>query len=299
MTETVAVRERAICRVTYWGALVNVILTAAKLLAGIFGHSSAMIADAVHSLSDFVTDIAVVVFVKMASKPSDDCHDFGHGKFETLSTVIIGLALFIVAGGIFYTGAEKIFDIYHGRIIRRPGLIALVAAAVSIGAKEILYRYTKRVGSLYQSQTVVANAWHHRSDAFSSIGTFIGIGGAILLGDTWLVLDPIAAVIVSLMIFKVAYSLVTPGVNELLEKSLPKELEDEILALIADEPDVSDPHNLRTRRLGAGIIAQIHIRLDGNMSVFASHEHTRHIEERMMEHFGEWAHIIVHVEPKR
>lgn len=299
MTDTAASRERTICRVTYWGALVNIVLTSAKLLAGIVGHSSAMIADAVHSLSDFATDIAVVVFVKIASKPSDECHDFGHGKFETLSTVIIGLALFLVAGGIFFTGAEKIIDIYHGQIIQRPGVVALLAAAVSIVTKEWLYRWTKRVGLRCESQAVVANAWHHRSDAFSSIGTFIGIGGAILLGDKWLVLDPIAAVIVSVMIFKVAYDLMIPGINELLEKSLPKELEDEILAIVSEEPDVSDPHNLRTRRLGAGIIAQIHIRLDGIMSVSASHEHTRHIEKRMRERFGEWTHIIVHVEPKK
>ncbi len=299
MTDTAKDRERAICKVTYWGALVNVILTPAKLLAGIFGHSSAMIADAVHSLSDFATDLAVIVFVKIASKPSDDCHDFGHGKFETLSTVIIGIALFLVGSGILFSGAEKIIGIYHGRSIQSPGTIALAAAVVSIIAKELLYRYTKRAGDLYKSSAVVANAWHHRSDAFSSIGTFIGIGGAILLGDKWLVLDPIAAVIVSLLIYKVAYSLVMPGINELLEKSLPKEIEDEILALVAEDPAVTAPHNLRTRRLGAGMVGQVHIRVDGEMSVSASHKLTQHIEERIVKRFGEWAHIIVHVEPKK
>ena len=299
MTDTAEARERAICKVTYWGAFVNVILTLAKLLAGIFGHSSAMIADAVHSLSDFATDLTVIVFVKIAAKPSDDCHDFGHGKFETLSTVISGLALFLVGTGIFVSGTEKIVDIYHGHNIQRPGSIALAAAVVSIIAKELLYHYTKRVGDLYNSSAVVANAWHHRSDAFSSIGTFIGIGGAILLGDKWLVLDPIAAVIVSLLIYKVAYSLVKPGISELLEKSLPKEIEDEILALVGEDPAVSDPHNLRTRRIGAGMVGQVHIRVDGDMSVSASHELTQHIEDRIVKRFGEWAHILVHVEPKK
>jgi len=299
MSDMAGERERAICRVTYLGAWVNIVLTSAKLLAGIIGHSSAMVADAVHSLSDFATDVAVIVFVKVASKPSDEGHDFGHGKFETLSTVIIGIALFLVSAGIFWSGTSKIIDVSNGKLIPRPGIIALIAAALSITTKEFLYRQTRNVGVRYGSNAVIANAWHHRSDAFSSIGTFIGIGGAIFLGDRWLVLDPIAAVVVSLMIFKVAYEIVMPGINELLEKSLPKETEDDILRLVTVDPHVADPHNLRTRRLGGGIVAQVHIRVDGDMSVAASHEITRRIEERMHEKFGELAHIIVHTEPKK
>lgn len=292
-------RERAICHVTYFGAWVNAILTTGKLLAGIFGHSSAMVADAVHSLSDFATDIAVIVFIKVASKPCDEDHDFGHGKFETLSTVIIGFALFLVGGGIFYSGTAKILAVLSGHRIPRPGLIALAAAVVSIVAKELLYRQTRKVGEIYDSQAVIANAWHHRSDAFSSIGTFLGIGGAIFLGDQWLVLDPLAAVIVSVLIVKVAYSIVKPGINELLEKSLPLETETEILRLVTEDPAIQNPHNLRTRRLGAGLIAQVHVRVAGDMSVTTSHELTRHIEDRIHERFGEWAHIIIHVEPMK
>ena len=299
MHETTELRERDICRVTYFGAWVNAALSVAKLLAGVFGHSAAMVADAVHSLSDFATDLAVIVFIKVASRPSDEDHDFGHGKFETLSSVIIGVALFAVGIGIFASGAAKIHTIIDGRPLEAPGTIALVAAAVSIVAKELLFRQTRRVGARHHSPAVIANAWHHRSDAFSSIGTFVGIGGAILLGDRWIVLDPLAAVVVSVLIVKVAFDLVKPGIEELLEKSLPRETEEEILALVTADPAISDPHNLRTRRIGVGIVAQVHVRLDGRMTVAESHELTERVEERFHDRFGDWAHLIIHVEPAK
>ncbi|MGI5867960.1 MAG: cation diffusion facilitator family transporter [Kiritimatiellia bacterium] len=297
MSEANISRERAICRVTYFGAWINAALMAAKFLAGVFGHSAALVADAVHSLSDFATDLAVVVFIKVASKPSDECHDFGHGKFETLSSVVIGLTLFAVGVGIFLSGVAKIRAIAGGEEVRSPGLVAFVAAVVSIGVKECLYRVTRRVGERHQSPAVIANAWEHRSDAFSSLATALGVGGAILLGSRWVVLDPIAAVVVSVMIVKVAYDLVKPGIDELLEKSLPPQIEEEILAIITAEPAVSDPHNLRTRRVGVGIVAEVHVRLDGDMSVAESHALTERIEERFQKRFGEWAHLIIHVEP--
>lgn len=289
---------RAVYRVTLFGAAVNVVLTLVKLAAGVFGRSTALVADAAHSLSDFVTDLVVVIFVRVAAKPSDECHAFGHGKFETLATVIIGLVLFAVGGGIFASGADKVRLVLQGEMLARPSFLALAAAAVSILTKELLYHYTRRVGDRCGSRAVVANAWHHRSDAFSSMGTFAGVGGAWLLGERWVILDPIAAVVVSLMIIRVAWTLTKPGLDELLEKSLPKEMEAEILALVTEDSAVTDAHGLRTRRVGPGIYAEIHVRLDGNMSVDESHEHTLRIEQRMQARFGESAHIIVHVEPK-
>lgn len=298
MTSTKTNRERTVYTVTFIGALVNLALSILKLVAGWFGRSSAMLADAVHSLSDLATDIVVVVFVKLAAKPRDECHAFGHGKFETLATVLIGAALFAVGLGILLSGVDKICLVLKGGELARPSWVALVAAVLSIVAKEVLYHYTRRVGTRCNSQAVVANAWHHRSDAFSSIGTFIGIGGAIALGDRWVILDPIAAVVVSLLIIRVAWKITKPGLNELLEKSLPQEMEADILALVAEDAAVSDPHNLRTRRVGSGIFAQVHVRLDGTMSVDEAHVHTQRIEQRMQARFGELAHIIVHVEPQ-
>ena len=212
-------REKGIYRVTIVGGAVNLLLLVLKFVTGIISHSAAMVADAVHSLSDFVTDIVVVIFVRISSKKEDDDHHYGHGKFETLATVIIGVVLGLVGIGILREGIGSIVRAIRGEVLPAPGIAALIAAIVSIVSKEWLYRYTVRKGKQYDSSSVMANAWHHRSDAFSSIGTAIGIGGAILLGERWRILDPIAAVVVSIFILKVAFDLAKSGLDELLEKS--------------------------------------------------------------------------------
>lgn len=290
-------REKTIYKVTWVGFFANLVLSIAKLLAGIFGRSGAMIADAVHSISDFATDVVVLAFVKVSAKPKDEGHDYGHGKYETLATVIIGLALFAVGVGILINSIELIRQVVDGVVIERPGLIALVAAAVSIVVKEALYWYTILAARRVNSPAMEANAWHHRSDAFSSIGTLIGIGGAYFLGEQWRVLDPIAAVIVSLFIGKVAYNLVKNGLEELLERSLPKELEDEIIGIIMSDSRLSDLHNLKTRRLGAHFAIELHVRVDGAMSVNDSHKLTQSIEKRLKEKYGDGTQVIIHIEP--
>lgn len=234
-------REHEIYKVTIVGSVVNFVLLLFKFFAGIVGHSAAMIADAVHSLSDFVTDIIVLVFVRISSKPEDAGHDYGHGKYETLATAIIGVCLFVVGLGILWNGAKSIWYVIQGGTLPQPGMLALWAALISIVSKEALYQYTVFVGRKVQSQAVVANAWHHRSDAFSSIGTTVGIGGAIMLGDKWSVLDPIAAVIVSFFILKVSVKLLVPSMNELLEKSLPAEEENRINEIILSYPGITSP----------------------------------------------------------
>ncbi|HPW90156.1 MAG TPA: cation diffusion facilitator family transporter [Paludibacteraceae bacterium] len=290
-------REKTIYKVTWVGFFVNLVLSIAKLLAGIFGKSGAMIADAVHSISDFATDLVVLVFVRVAAKPKDENHDYGHGKFETIATIIIGLALFAVAVGIFINSFGLVGRVLKGEVIERPGLIALIAAVVSIVTKEWLYWYTLEVAKRVNSPAVKANAWHHRSDAFSSIGTLFGIGGAYFLGDKWRVLDPVAAIIVSLLIAKVAYDLVMPSLNELVERSLPKEQEDEILALIMQDPSLSDPHNLKTRRIGSNIAIEVHVRVPGDMTVEKSHNLTVNIEQKLKEKYGVGTQVIIHIEP--
>lgn len=236
-----AAREAGIYRVTLVGSVVNLLLLVFKFVAGILGHSAAMLADAVHSLSDFVTDIIVIVFVRISSKPEDEGHDYGHGKYETLATAIIGLVLLFVGFGILWNGATSIWDFWQGGELKEPGMLALWAALVSIVFKELLYQYTVLKGRRLNSQAVVANAWHHRSDALSSIGTAVGIGGAILLGERWLILDPLAAVVVSLFIMKVAIQLLVPCVEELLEKSLPAEVEEKIKQEILSFPGATAP----------------------------------------------------------
>ena len=290
-------REKSIYKVTWIGSIVNFLLLIFKFVAGILGHSSALVADAVHSLSDFATDIIVIVFVKISGKPEDDDHRYGHGKYETLATALIGVALFAVGIGLLVSGATKVADVIKGVVLPAPSIIALVAAAVSIVSKEILYRYTVRVGKNLNSQAVVANAWHHRSDAFSSIGTLIGIGGAIFLGEKWRILDPLAAIVVSAFIIKVAVDLVKPAIDELLERSLPAETEKRILDIIAAFPEVSSPHHLRTRRIGNHIAIEVHLRMDGQTTLENAHTVANNVEKRLRAEFGPDTHIGIHMEP--
>ncbi|MBR2218970.1 MAG: cation transporter [Alistipes sp.] len=297
MSDAAKIRKRRIYRVTLVGFAVNLVLSLAKLAAGVFGRSGAMVADAVHSFSDLATDVVVIVFARISAKPRDDGHDYGHGKYETLATILISMALGVVGVGILVNSIGAVRSVLDGGVLPRPGLVALVAAVLSIAAKEILYRYTVREGRAIDSPSVVANAWHHRSDALSSLGTLVGIGCAYFLGDKWRIADPIAALIVAVFIFKVAFDLIRTGVGELLEKSLPEETEREILRIVTLDPAVREPHNLRTRRIGAAIAIEIHIRVDGAMTVARSHALTVGIERRLRERFGEGTMIAVHVEP--
>ena len=291
--------EDQIAHVTLVGSLVNLLLVVLKLVAGVVGHSSAMISDAVHSISDFVTDIVVLVFVRISALPQDETHDYGHGKYETIATLLIGLALVAAAIGIVVNGAEKLALWLQGGDLEKPGTLALWAAIISILVKEALYRYTKIKGKNLNSKALEANAWHHRSDALSSIGAGIGIGGAILLGNRWTVLDPIASIVVGAMLVKVAWELLGPSFGELTDKSLPADTENEMLEIISSVPGVDDPHHLRTRQIGNHIAAEIHIRLDGDMSLNQAHVIASEVEHRFRRRFGADAHIIVHMEPKK
>ena len=290
-------REKEIYKVTIIGGIGNLLLLIFKFIAGFLSNSAAMIADAVHSLSDFLTDIVVMIFVSISSKEEDENHHYGHGKFETLATVIIGIVLVAVGLGIMKNGITSIIEVAKGNTIKSPGIIALVAAIVSIIVKEILYRYTVIKGKKLDSPSVIANAWHHRSDAFSSIGTTLGIGGAIILGNKWTILDPIAAVVVSVFILKVAYQLTKAGLDELLEKSLPKEIEKKIIEILLSFDEISSPHHLRTRRIGKSYSIDVHIRMDGAMSLYDAHQITVDIENKLKEELHKDIFINIHMEP--
>lgn len=283
---------------TLVGGAVNVILLAFKFVAGIMGRSSAMIADALHSLSDFVTDIVVLVFVKISNKPQDKSHDYGHGKYETLALTIIGIALMAVAVGIIVKGALKIAAWAQGEALEAPGMLAFWAAVVSIVLKEGIYRYSIVKARKLNSKAVEANAWHHRSDALSSVGTAVGIGGAIFLGERWTILDPIASVVVGAFIVKVAFELLKNGIGDLMEQSLPDQVEEEILHLAASVSGVTKPHDLRTRRIGNHYAIELHILMDGNLTLKEAHDKASEVEDVLRQHYGEETHVAVHVEPK-
>ena len=290
-------RNKEIYKVTLVGGAVNVVLLLFKFVAGIVGHSAAMVADAVHSLSDFVTDVIVLVFVHISGKPQDKSHDYGHGKYETLAMTLIGVALLTVAIGILYNGATKIVAWLEGEQLQAPGLLALWAALLSIVLKETVYHYSMVKARQLQSQAVEANAWHHRSDALSSVGTAIGIGGAIFLGQRWTVLDPLASVVVGAFIVKVAVDLLRNGIGDLMEQSLPDAVEEEILRLVASLPGIVEPHDLRTRRIGNHYAIELHILMDGDISLRQAHDKASEVEDLLRDHYGEETHIAVHVEP--
>lgn len=290
-------REREIYKVTLWGSVANVALLTFKFIAGVMGHSSAMIADAVHSLSDFITDVIVLAFVHVSAKPQDVSHDYGHGKYETFASFIIGLALVAAATGIIVSGITSLVQWTGGKQLEAPGWLALVAALVSIVVKEVLYRYTARSGKRLDSQAMVANAWHHRSDAWSSIAAAVGIGGAILLGERWTVLDPLASIVVGGLLVKVAVGLMRSSVDELTEHSLPTDVEKEIEDIICSFPDVSEPHNLRTRRIGNRLAIEAHVRMDGNLPLSVVHDRATAIERRLRDRFGKQTHVSIHMEP--
>jgi len=294
---TIMTREKDIYKVTLVGSAGNVALLTFKFIAGILGHSSAMIADAVHSLSDFVTDVVVLVFVSISAKPQDQSHDYGHGKFETIATFLIGLALVAAATGIVVSGVLKLTAWWSGDELEAPGWIALWAALLSILIKELLYQYTVRKGRKLDSQVMIANAWHHRSDALSSVGAAIGIGGAIWLGQRWTVLDPLASIVVGLMLVRVAWELLKTSMGELTECSLPAETEQEIMEIIQSFADVQEPHNLRTRRIGNRVAIEAHVRMDGQLPLQTVHERATTIERKLKERFGPKTHVTLHMEP--
>lgn len=290
-------REKEIYKVTLIGTVVNALLIVLKLVAGIIGRSSAMVADAVHSLSDFVTDAIVLIFVRIAGLPSDKGHDYGHGKYETLATLIIGCILAMAGIGLLISGIEQVVRSFNGEHLPRPRMVALIVAVLSIVSKEWLYRYTVKVGRATESQAVIANAWHHRSDAISSAGTLVGIAGAMFLGEQWRILDPLAAVMVSMFIIKSGYDIIRPSVSELLEASLPDSQEREIRTLVMSIDGIKNVHNLRTRRIGCTIAADMHVKMDGGMSLSEAHALASRAERAIKSQFGENSIVTIHMEP--
>lgn len=290
-------RRKDINSVTLWGAAVNLLLTEGKILAGVFGRSAAMVADGVHSLSDLMSDAVVLIFTHISSKDKDSRHRFGHGKFETMATVMISIILVIAAARLMNSGIRNILACIKGEVLPRPGYIALAAAVVSIVSKELLYQWTAAVGKRTGSSAVMANAWHHRSDALSSIGALLGIGGAIILGDRWTILDPITSCAISIAIMVVAVKMALPSLEELLETSLPEEIEKEIMDIAGSVPGVADIHDLKTRRNGMSFIIDAHVVVNPEMTIVEAHDIATAVEEALSGRFGNETQTSIHIEP--
>jgi cation diffusion facilitator family transporter len=290
-------RSDTAVKVTVNGMILNVVLTIFKFVAGFLGNSSAMLADAVHSLSDFITDIVVIVGLRAAGKPADDNHQYGHGKIETISAAFVGIALVLIGLEILVSGLSKIILVFNGGSLEQPGMIALVAAVFSIAIKEGLYRYTLSAANKIKSDAMIANAWHHRSDALSSVGTMIGIGGAIVLGGKWVVLDPLAAVILSFIIFKMAFDISYKNINELAEAALEAEVVEDIVQIIVSTEGVKDFHKLKTRKIGSNIATDVHIQVDKNLSLIEAHDICTEVEDRLRAKYGTESILYIHCEP--
>lgn len=291
-------RLRQANTVTLWGLIINTALCAFKFAAGIWGHSAAMVADAVHSLSDSLTDLVVLASFKLASKPADKHHAWGHGRFETLATLVIAAALFGVGAQIFYHGIMRVFAALGGQELPKPHALALWAAGASIIVKELLYHYTIRAARRLDSRTLAANAWHHRSDALSSVGTLLGIAGAYYLGSKWTLLDPLAAVVVSFFIFQAAWSILKETADELLDASLGAAAEERIAALCQQVPQVIDIHQLKTRKVGSRAAIEFHVHLPDDITFIRAHQLTQEVEHLLKQEFGPGTFVSVHPEPK-
>ena len=292
-------REKQIRDITLWGSLVNVVLTVCKIVAGILGRSAAMVADGIHSLSDLMSDVVILIFVHLSSKERDCDHDFGHGKYETLATVIVSLILLVVGAELMTGGVKSIISIANGETVANPGWIALIAAVVSILAKEGIYQATMAVSRKVESQALVANAWHHRSDALSSIGSLLGIGGAMLLGNKWSMLDPIASCLISIAIIVIAVKMSIPCIKDLLEASLPEDVEQRIISLAKSVEGVNDIHELKTRKNGSSKIIDAHIVVDPEISITKAHDIATEVEQQLTKEFGPQTQISLHMEPDK
>lgn len=287
-------------RITLIGLVINIFLTAGKYLAGIFGSSSAMIADATHSLSDLLTDFVVYFGLFAAEKPADTCHPYGHGKIEAVLSAVCGVSLLLAAGGLFFSGGVKIIDVlFTESVMPAPGISALIAAGVSVALKEWLYRYTVAGGRRLGSSALIAKAWDHRSDALSSVGTLAGIGGAFFGGERWRVLDPLAALVVSVFIVMAAIPVLRDSLDELIERALPDELEEELRSVILSVAGVRSFHKLKTRRIGRSIAVDVHIQMDGSLSLGEAHDISKRVEEGVWRLFGHDSHVSLHMEPDR
>ncbi|MGL1892307.1 MAG: cation diffusion facilitator family transporter [Spirochaetaceae bacterium] len=284
-------------KVTLIGTVVNILLSFIKLVAGLFSGSLALMADGFHSLSDLASDVVVYVGLSFGEKPDDSDHHFGHGKFETFSAFLVGVFLAIAGIAIGKNSFDLFLVVYRGGELPSPKIIALFVAVASVIIKEVLYRYTRKAGEKIGSPSVIANAWHHRSDAFSSIGASLGIAGAIFIGGKWGVLDPLAGVIVAVILLKEAFSIIKTNLGQLMDVSLDYGCMVDIYEIIKEIPECDEPHNIRTRMVGKRVIISLHIRVDDEFTIKKGHDIAHHVEDKLKAHFGDDSIITVHVEP--
>lgn len=287
-------RERGITHLSIW---TNIGLSALKFAAGALGRSQALIADAVHSLSDCASDFAVLIGLRLSARPRDHDHTYGHGKYETLTAAVIGLSLGYIALKIGGAAIHRIFLALQGEAIPAPAAFAFWAAVASLGVKEALFHATMRVARATGSEVIEANAWHHRSDALSSVATAAGVGAAAWLGREWRILDPIAALFVSMFLLRISWGILRRQMGGLTDRSLSPELCDEIHQMALKVPGIVEPHNLRTRMVGRICVIDMHIRMQAEMPLREAHDIASTLEQALQQRFGKETIANLHLEP--
>jgi cation diffusion facilitator family transporter len=292
MHESIEKSTRDGRRVTLVGVLVNTFLFLLKLMAGIYGASQALIADAVHSISDLFTDIAVLVGLRIRHKPPDEKHHFGHARVETLATFFVGFVLIVTA---LYLGIDAAINIYS-HTESHPTILALLGASVSVAMKEALYQYTVRTGRRINSQLIVANAWHHRSDALSSVAVLVGVAGT-QIEPSWHFLDGFAALLVTFFIVKVGLDILKEALHEFTDTAPKGEVVDRIMSCALAVNGVNAAHDLKVRTSGGRYQMEIHIVVDGRLTVIEGHRLAKAVEHCLIEDVGNFDHITVHVDP--
>jgi cation diffusion facilitator family transporter len=279
-------------KVTSLALSINIALSIFKLIGGYLGASQAVIADGIHSFSDCITDIVLLVGIKYWSKPPDSCHPYGHRRIETLISVVVGLALIIVSTGLAIHAIESFF-IKPKEI---PGIIALISAVTSIIVKELLYQYTKKIAHKIKSPSLKANAWHQRTDALSSIPVSIAII-ANQIHPALYFLDSLAALLVTVFIFKAAWDILKPNIEQLSDKAASEKEIEQIKSIVSRTEHVKDVHAIRTRLSGSGMLVDLHIRVNGNMTVTASHNVADNIQNALISDGPDIIDVVVHIEP--
>lgn len=279
-------------RVTLVALALNLFLAAIKMLAGALAHSMAVFADGVHSLTDIASDLALLIGVRYWTQPSDGRHPYGHGRIETMIAWCVGFGLAATGAGLGY---RAVMALTEAREVR-PGVLALAAALVSIASKEAIYQWTVRVGRRIKSSALVANAWHHRSDAWSSIPAAAGVAGAMLLPG-WRLLDPLAAVLVCAMVLHAAWRIMAPATRELVDAAPSEDLRASLMESIRAFPQVRTAHALRLRTTGAKLLMDFHILVEPNITVQEGHDIAEELKDKIHREHPDVADIVVHVEP--
>lgn len=297
MALTLEQRKQETTRITLWGVFVNLFLAIIKIVGGIFGQSQALLADGIHSLSDLTSDAMVLIASKHAGEDADEDHPYGHARYETLATVALGLLLIGVAVGIAYDAIIRLetLRLESAEEIIGPAMFTLIIAAISIISNEALYHATRAVADKIRSPLLEANAWHHRSDAISSIVVFVGIG-ATYLG--YPLLDAIAAILVALMVAKIGIDLSRQSVQELVDTALEPEIVEQIRQTILGIDEVRQLHLLRSRRMGHNALVDVHIQVSPKLSVSEGHHISESVEKAVIDQFEEINDVTVHIDPE-